>query len=104
MAKFLAYFQKNGKGVAMGAALLLWAVGVIQNCIIAVVAGFAATLNALNIDAFKNVSFAGIEFIGYVNAFVPVSEFVGLLAIYLVAWGLVIVFRWVKSLVPTMAN
>lgn len=103
----LDYFAKNTKGVAMTLAVLLWLVGIIQNCVISVASTFTDLLGAIDgdsLNSFKGINFSQVPYIGAINAFLPLSEFVGMMTIYCTAWGLVIVFRWVKSLVPTLAN
>lgn len=49
-------------------------------------------------------SVTGIEYIGYANAVMPLTEMLGLLSAYYTAWMIIIVFRWIKSLIPTASN
>lgn len=104
LAKFLDSNKKYVTGFIVLCSFVAWLVGFIQSAITSVIATFAGIFSALNLDSFGSVDFSGLEFIGYVNAFIPLSEFVGLLTIFLVAWGAVILLRWVKSFVPTIGN
>ncbi|MEO5713928.1 MAG: hypothetical protein ABIT37_10620 [Luteolibacter sp.] len=104
LGKFLYNSEKAKKALAVLLAIILWAAGVIQHCISDVVSSFAGMIASINTTAFRNVSFSSVEYVGYVNAFIPVSEFIGLFTIYLTIWGTVILLRWIKSFVPTLAN
>ena len=95
--------------VAIAIALVAWFCGFIETCFNTVVGSFTAIFASLNVQGLTgnggaSTMFGTLEYIGYINAFLPVSEFVGLLAIYLTAWMGVILIRWTKSLVPTISN
>lgn len=103
LKKFLDGNAKAAKSFAILVAWLLWMFGIVQ----ASVAALGDTITkfmALDMSAFYGVNFAGLDYIGVVNAIIPLSEFLALLSIYLTAWGLVIVLRWIKSIIPTMGN
>lgn len=114
----VAFFQRVSNGitrigriVAIVIAVVLWINKIIVSCLESLFESFLQLLNTLDISALKGgvggsgaVSFAAIEYIGYINAFLPVSEFVGLMVLYLTAWSIVIALRWGKSLIPTFSN
>ena len=60
--------------------------------------------SAAIISTFGNVSLSSIPGIGYVNAVIPLSEMVALLVTFYSLWLLIILIRWVKSFIPTIAN
>lgn len=101
---------KVGRGVAILIALLVWLNGIIEKCIAELFEAWLAAFDLLMTDGLTGggsagpVSLAAVEYIGYINAFLPVSEFVGLMSLYLTAWGTVIGIRWIKSLVPALSN
>ncbi len=104
IGKFLLNSEKAKKYGGVLCAAILWLCGTIQYCISEVLSSFAGMLTSIDTQAFRNVSFGSIEYVGYVNAFIPVSEFIGLMSIYLTIWATVILLRWIKSFIPTMAN
>jgi hypothetical protein len=111
MAWPIFYFTKLASGaskhstlIAALVAFFLWITDVITNTIVAVLEQIAALIISLDVSSFQDVSLASIEYIGYINAFFPVSEFVVLVTLYTVAWVTVILIRWIKSFVPTVAN
>jgi hypothetical protein len=95
----------HGKGIALGLAWLIWICEIIQTCVTSLASKFAELFGLSgSFSSFQNINFSGLQLIGYVNAIIPLSEFVGLMTIYVTAWTLVIIFRWVKSLMPTVSN
>lgn len=61
-------------------------------------------LAELDPGAIGSANFGLLEGIGYVNAVFPVTEVVGLYTLYFTAWLCLILIRWVKSFIPTVAN
>lgn len=104
LARLLINSEKAKKALGVILAAFLWICGIIQSCIAEVISSFGAMLGSISTESFRNVSFGSIEYIGYVNAFIPITEFIGLMSIYLTIWGTVILLRWVKSFIPTLAN
>jgi hypothetical protein len=62
------------------------------------------TINAMDTSMFSNAAFASVQGIAYANAVFPLSEFVTIwTAVFAAAAGIILI-RWVKSFVPTVAN
>lgn len=105
--KILVAINRFTKPIAVFLALIIWADGFLQNAVISFFDTFTAVFTSASYDGISapgSVSFGAIEYIGYINAFMPISEFVGLLGVYLTAWTGVIMMRWIKSLIPTISN
>lgn len=83
---------------------VVWITEIIDMAISAVLNQIVEAFNSLDLSAFQSVSLASLEYIGYANAILPVSEFVVLLSLYVTAWLTIIIIRWVKSFIPTVAN
>jgi len=98
------YLAKYQKFCAAVFAFLLWAVGFIDMFIRATIQQIVDAFLSIDTEAFSNVSLSLIEWIGYANAILPLSEFVVLMVAYSTAWLTVIIVRWIKSFVPTIAN
>jgi hypothetical protein len=62
------------------------------------------TIVTVDASGFSGSNLSGIEWIGYVNAVVPVSEMLSVLSAYYTAWLTVVLIRWAKSFIPTVAN
>jgi hypothetical protein len=92
------------KLILMIFTFILWITNLVDLAITAVFSQIINYISSLDVSAFTNVSLSSIEFVGYVNAIIPVSEFVVLMGLYFSAWLLVILIRWIKSFVPTIAN
>lgn len=102
--KFANWAAKNGKGVSLSVAFLLWVNNVIDNVIAVTVDGVAMGLKLINLDAFANVNLATLPYIGFINGVFPLTEFVQMGTIFVAACVALVVIRWVKSFVPTIAN
>lgn len=100
----LDFFAKHTKAFAVIITLILWFIGIIQSCIINTLAALSSGLNSLDLSPFKNTNFGSLPWMAEVNAFIPLSEFITLFTLYSTAWGLVILFRWFKSLIPAWSN
>jgi hypothetical protein len=86
-------------------AFLILLTDMIQVCVSTLISELAKIFAIIpSLDSLKNITFSTIPFIGYVNAMIPLSEFIALMVIYFTAWSIVIVFRWIKSLIPTASN
>ncbi|HET6406449.1 MAG TPA: hypothetical protein VFG14_01100 [Chthoniobacteraceae bacterium] len=83
---------------------IAWTYNIIEIVIIGTIDFIADKLTALDVSAFSNANFASLQWIGYLNAVFPLSEYLAILSAYYVAWGVVVLIRWVKSFVPTMGN
>lgn len=98
---------KIGRTVAVVFALLAWFTGFIDTVVLSVFTSMGAIMQTIQPGGLKpsgGVDFSALDYIGYVNAILPLSEFLGLMSIYVTAWMGVIVIRWSKSFVPTIAN
>lgn len=102
--KLMRHLAKNSKWVASAFAFCLWVKGLIDQAVLVVISQITQAINSLDLGAFTNVNLAGVSMIGVANAILPISEFVTLLAVYLTIWSTVIIIRWIKSFVPTVAN
>ncbi len=106
-ANVIDQVSKIARFLAITFALVLWLSDFMNYTINTLISSFNAlfaSMNTSGLAAANSVSFSGLDLIGYVNAFLPVSEFLGLLSIYLTAWTIVILIRWTKSIVPTLSN
>lgn len=61
-------------------------------------------VSSIDTSAFSNASFATVAGIGYANAVFPLSEFVTIWTAVISAKLVVLLIRWVKSFIPTIAN
>lgn len=98
------YLAKHAKAAALVVAFLLWFNNFIEWIFNVVVAQLKELASSLDVAALQGASFANLEWIGYVNAVVPVSEFVTLGGVYTTAVIVIILIRWLKSFVPTLSN
>lgn len=103
-AKFLNHLGRFSKWFAMVSAFVVWLVGAIDKLVGSAIAGVTNLLNSFNIDELGNVNFSGLEYIGYVNAIIPLDYFITICGVYVTAWIVVILIRWVKSFVPAISN
>lgn len=102
--KFANGVAKNGKSVSLFVALLLWVNNIIDTVIYGGLNAIGSLMQSLNISAFQNLSLASLPQIQYINGIFPVSEFVSMSLVYVTAVCLLITIRWVKSVIPTLAN
>lgn len=61
-------------------------------------------VSAIDTSAFGNATFTAVGAIGFGNAVFPLSEFITIWTAVFTAAGSVLVIRWIKSFIPTMAN
>jgi hypothetical protein len=63
-----------------------------------------ANVSAIDTSAFSNASFATVAGIGYANAVFPLEEFINIWVAVFTAAAIVLMIRWIKSFIPTVAN
>jgi len=102
--KLLQYASDNSSGIGLVIGALSFLTGFIPNLISSGMAYIAQRLTLLAIGELGNVNLAALDYVAYANAILPITEFVYLMGVYLVAWLVVISIRWVKSLIPTVSN
>lgn len=83
---------------------IAWLYNLIEVVIIGTIDFITAKLAEIDTSAFSNANFASLQWIGYLNAVFPLSEYLAILSAYYIAWGVVVLIRWIKSFVPTVAN
>jgi hypothetical protein len=103
-AKLLNHMGRNSKGWVIFTTFLAWITGGIPALVTSVMVRISDAVAALTFSELGSVDFSALEYIAYVNALIPLTEFVYLVGIYVTAWVTVISIRWVKSFVPTIAN
>lgn len=85
-------------------ALLMWVTDMAK---ILVIAGFYSIfemLSTIELDNLQEADLSTLEFIGVGNAIFPFAEMLALLVVYYTLWLNLIVFRWIKSFIPTLTN
>lgn len=102
--KVLTHLSNHTKGWAIFVGFLAFITGGIPALVTSAISWMANELINLTWSELMNADLSTIEYIGYVNAVLPVTEFVYLLGVYCTAWAVVIMVRWVKSLIPTASN
>jgi hypothetical protein len=102
--KLMRHLAKNSKFIASAFAFCLWVKGLIDQAVIIVISQIKQAIDTLDLAVFSNVNLGGVSMIGVANAILPISEFVTVLGVYLTIWSTVIIIRWIKSFVPTVAN
>lgn len=93
-----------GKVIAAVFAFVMWVFGLIDKIIGEGLTMIMDKLEAIDVNALQGANFAVLNNIGYVNAVMPLSEMVAIMAIYMTAWVVVVVVRWIKSFIPTIGN
>lgn len=84
--------------------IIAWWLNLVEIVVVGGIYTIAGVIDGLDVSAFKDASFAAFDYLGYANAVFPLSESFAALSAYAVAWGGVIMVRWIKSFIPTMAN
>lgn len=102
--KMLNHLGRYSRGWAIFCAFCAWLVGAIDSLVGAAVAQVTSLFASFSTTGMGSVDFAGLEYIGHVNAIIPLDHFAVILGIYVTAWITVIIIRWIKSFVPTIAN
>lgn len=87
-----------------GVGLVVWIFDLGNRVIGAGLGWISGKLDVVNPDAWDNVSFAGVAFIGYANAVFPLTEAVQIWSSLATACLAISAIRWVKSFIPTIAN
>ncbi len=90
--------------VTSGLALLAWWYNIVAVALVGALHWIRNALNALDLSAFAPADFSAWPYIGVINAIFPLTESLALLGAYFTVWIAVIVVRWVKSFIPTLAN
>jgi len=85
-------------------AFFAWAYSIVEVLIVGVLNLIKNQIASLDLSMLGGANFAEWAWIGYVNALFPLSEAIGILGAYYTAWMSIIILRWIKSFVPTMAN
>lgn len=65
---------------------------------------FISQLNTIDTSMFSNASFASVAGIGYCNAVFPLSEAIAIWTALGACFVTILILRWVKSFIPTVAN
>jgi len=107
LKEIVDFLARSARIIALVFAVFLWFTGFIDTCVLQFFESMDGLFTTVVVGGLKQSSasnFGILEHVGYINAFVPVSEFVGLTSIYLTAWLTVILIRWTKSIIPTLAN
>jgi hypothetical protein len=74
-------------------AASVWAVGVVVD-----------SIENLDLDALPHAAGPMLQYYAFLDRFIPVSEaFAGALICFDV-WLIVVIFRWIKSFIPTLSN
>lgn len=60
--------------------------------------------DTIDTSVFDHCDFSTIEMISTVNSIFPVDEFITFAYAYFTAWVILLVIRWIKSVIPTVAN
>jgi hypothetical protein len=103
-AKILNHLGRNSSGWVIFTTFIAWITGGIPALVTSVMQRIGEAIAAVTFNELGSVDFSALEYIGYVNALIPLTEFIYLCGIYVTAWVSIISIRWVKSFVPTIAN
>lgn len=87
-------------GIGFAVAVVLW----INSLFIGALNLLASKLATIDVSWLKPAALSSIQWIGYFNAIYPLSETAIMFGAYLTAWLVIIIVRWVKSFIPTVAN
>lgn len=90
--------------VASVLAFFAWAYNIVAVLIVAGINAIYEGVMSLDTSFASGASFGGLEWIGYVNAVIPLDAWLALLSALMVFKIAVVGLRWVKSFIPTMAN
>lgn len=92
------------KALGVLVAFLLWVGLILEKVVAAGLQQIIGRLNSVQLSEVRNVTLASMEWIGYVNAIIPLSEMIALLIAFFTACLTVVTIRWIKSFIPTVAN
>lgn len=95
---------KHAKFVATLVAFVAWVYDLIDRLIGAALSGILDLLHGVDLSSFQKAAFTTVENIGLVNGIIPLSETLTVFQAYFTAWGVVVLIRWIKSFIPTVAN
>jgi hypothetical protein len=90
--------------VATFLGFMAWCYNIVEILIVGSLNAIYNAIASLDISALGGADFAAWTYIGFVNAIFPLSEALAMLGAFYIAWISIIVLRWVKSFIPTMAN
>ena len=101
--KVLYWLSSAGKAAAVGGGVSLFFTDLVDNTFMGILEWVLGMLDQLDLAEFapNRGLIASIETI---NGIIPLSEFITMFAAYGVAWGIVLLVRWVKSFIPTVSN
>jgi len=103
-SRFYDLINSVGKAVGVLVAFVVWAGLLVERVVSATLSEVIDKLSAIKLEQVKATAMAGQEWIGYVNAVVPLSEMLTLLVAYFAACLTVVSIRWLKSFIPTLSN
>ncbi len=102
--KVINHLGRYSKGWAIVTAFVAWITGIIPVLVTTVMNQIQQLFATLTFSQFQNIDFSAMASIGLINAVLPLSEMLTVITIYTTMWITVIVIRWIKSFVPTIAN
>lgn len=91
-------------GVATLLGFIAWLYNIVEIVLVSGIDYLTQKLAEIDTSSFSDANFNSLQWIGYLNAVFPLSEYLGILSAYFTAWGCVVLVRWVKSFFPTIAN
>jgi len=89
-------------GSAVGFIALIFDIG--ERVLVGGINFLISSVNSIDTSLFSNAAFGAVSGISYANAVFPLSEFVTIWTSVFTGAAAVLVIRWVKSFVPTVAN
>lgn len=102
--KLIYWLSRNTKMVAIVSGFIFWLVGFIDAAVTSVITTISTLITALSFDGLGNVALTTVQWIGYFNAVIPLTEGIALLTVYYSILISVAIIRWTKSFVPTVSN
>lgn len=107
--ELLKWTVNSSKFIAPIFAFILWIVGLFESLVSSVMDSCALLIDEITgaMDSFGGADLSasnGMQVMSLVNTLFPLTEVLVLLGIYYSTWGLIIIIRWVKSFIPTLAN
>lgn len=99
-----ALLGKYGWFCGGAAGLIFWFYDVLEIAVEAGLTYILSKISDLELQQLQGVTFATLEWVGYANGILPLSEMLVLCGVYLTAWGTLLGIRWIKSFIPTIAN
>jgi hypothetical protein len=90
--------------VASALAFIAWAYNIVAVMIVAAINAIYDGIASLDTSFVSGGNFGGLEWIGYVNAVIPLDAWLALMSALMVFKIAIVTLRWIKSFIPTMAN